>query len=215
LIDGETVVSPLFVPDIYCFKCISDLSLGTSVVYRLRKWVVQFTFLAFTSTQTDSKAMKKTLLKMLLNAITADLKKIQAAAQAAIEGATHEENRAEGNKDMRSTEASYLARGQAMRVEELTESVNRLHQMPFQTFDESTPVSAGALVCLENTSGQQLWYWVVTDGAGYELVYDDMVITTITPRSPLGRELVERFLDDEIDLFIGGRHEHFEIVEVI
>jgi transcription elongation GreA/GreB family factor len=158
---------------------------------------------------------KRKLLKSLIHAITADLKKIQVAAQASMEGAIHEENRAEGNKDMRSTEASYLARGQAMRVAELTESLNRLHQMPLQTFNENTPVSAGALVRLETTSGRHLWYWVVTHGAGYELVYNDMVITTITPRSPLGRELVERFLDDGIDLFIGGRHEHYEIVELI
>ena len=102
-----------------------------------------------------------------------------------------------------------------MRVEELTETLNRLHHMPLNSFNESTPVSAGALVRLENTSGQQLWYWVVTHGAGYELVYGDQVITTITPRSPLGRELVERFLDDGVDLFIGGRHEHYEIVEII
>ena len=48
------------------------------------------------------------------------------AARTTREGAIHEDSRAEGDKDMRSTEQSYLARGQAMRVEELAEQLQRL-----------------------------------------------------------------------------------------
>ena len=46
-----------------------------------------------------------------------------ARAVDAAEGATHEENRAEGDKDMRSTEASYVARGHAERTVQLEQAL--------------------------------------------------------------------------------------------
>ena len=158
---------------------------------------------------------KTNLLERLISAISTDLSRARAAADASKVGAIHEENRAEGSKDMRSTEASYLARGQAMRVEELEEALLRLSQMTLRIFGEDTPISAGAIVCLENQAGEERWYWLVSDGAGYSLTMDNTVITTITPRSPLGRELVERHLYDEIDLLRGDRQEQFEIIKLL
>ncbi|MBN2528801.1 MAG: transcription elongation factor GreAB [Deltaproteobacteria bacterium] len=158
---------------------------------------------------------KKKLLEQLIDVVTRDLEKARQAAMASAAGATHEENKAEGNKDMRSTEAAYLARGQTIRVEELEDTLSRLRFLPTRPFTQDTPISAGALVRLENENGDDRWYWLVTGAAGYELHHSSTVITTITPQSPLGKELVERHLDDEIDLVLAGRRQQFEIVELI
>ncbi|MBN2714442.1 MAG: GreA/GreB family elongation factor [Deltaproteobacteria bacterium] len=160
--------------------------------------------------------MDKTgLLEQLIALVTADLEKARQAAAASAAGATHEENRAEGSKDMRATEASYLARGQTLRVEELEETLNRVRFMPVAPFLANTPISAGALVSLEDEDGGTRHYWLVAGAAGYVLLYGDKSITTITPQSPLGKELLERRVTDEVDLTIGGRRRQFEIVAVL
>ena len=157
---------------------------------------------------------KKKLLTELTARVGEDLDKAILAAKASSEGAIHEENRAEGNKDMRSTEASYLARGQSMRVEELEDTLNRLGLMNVAPFGDDAPVSVGALVCLETEDGALNHYWLVTGAAGYELSHGDNTITTITPQSPLGKELVEKRVGDDVDLHIGGGHRQLEIVSI-
>ena len=62
---------------------------------------------------------KESLKRDLVRLLAADLETLERAQQAAIEGATHEEAKPENDKDTRALEASYLARGQAMRLEEL------------------------------------------------------------------------------------------------
>jgi len=56
---------------------------------------------------------KKSVRDALRASIAKALESMSEAARQTREGATHEESRAEGDKDMRSTEQSYLARGQA------------------------------------------------------------------------------------------------------
>src|SRR5690606_17653583 len=65
----------------------------------------------------DKQAVRDALRAALAKALEA----MAEAARQTREGAVHEESRAEGDKDMRSTEQSYLARGQAMRAEALAE----------------------------------------------------------------------------------------------
>ena len=53
---------------------------------------------------------KTQLLALLVERLTAELARVRGQAQREAEAATHEEARAEGDKDMRATEASYIAR---------------------------------------------------------------------------------------------------------
>ena len=64
---------------------------------------------------------KVEILKLLRERVSADLATMSAAQRAVVDGATHEENRPENDKDTRALEQSYLARGQAQRVVELQE----------------------------------------------------------------------------------------------
>jgi hypothetical protein len=69
---------------------------------------------------------KRRILDALLSEMTAEVNLLLAAAALAYEGATHEESKPENDKDTRALEASYLARGQANRVEEMNETITRL-----------------------------------------------------------------------------------------
>ena len=64
-------------------------------------------------------------------------------------GATHEESRAENDKDTRGLEASYLARGQAARVEETEEAVTRLSFLELGSFGPDDRIALSALVTVD------------------------------------------------------------------
>ena len=66
---------------------------------------------------------KHAVLQLILEKLAADLNVAQRAAQTAYETATHEENIAENKYDTLGLEASYLAAGQAKRVEEIRQSL--------------------------------------------------------------------------------------------
>lgn len=111
------------------------------------------------------------------------------AQRAAREGATHEEARAESDKDMRATEASYLARGQAARVEELREAATLLATLSPEELLPTEPARVGALVLVEEDEHESLWL-LAPLGAGIEVECDGRRVSVVSTRSPLGRSLL-------------------------
>lgn len=139
----------------------------------------------------------------LLASLRASLEAMAHAAAQTREGAVHEEARAEGDKDMRATEQSYLARGQAMRAEELAEQVHRLEATPLPRFGEGDAIAPGALVrALVEDEPRVLF--VVEQGGGTELEVAGTRVTVITPGSPVGRALVGRRVGEDLELRTRG-----------
>lgn len=143
---------------------------------------------------------KAELLKELRALVEADLSVITASQEEAQAGATHEENKAEGDKDMRSTEDSYLARGLAKRVTELRASVAKLTSLALRTFGEDAKISLTALVEAEAEDGEILRYFVAPVGGGIVLNEASAKVSVVTPLSPLGRALIGREVDDDVEI---------------
>src|SRR6185436_13389788 len=101
-------------------------------------------------------------------------------------GATHEEAKPENDKDTRALEQSYLARGQAIRVEELRGSLAQAQTMPIKPFPEGSRVSLGALVTADE-DGEELVFLLAPARGGTKL---DGGVQVVTPSSPLGRALL-------------------------
>lgn len=139
----------------------------------------------------------------LLAAMKSALEMTARAAEDARAGATHEENKSEGDKDMRATEQSYLARGQAIRAEELAEQTQRLEVMPLVAFGPSDPIGAGALVRLTVDEEPRVFF-VVPFGGGTELVVGGVKVTVVTPVSPVGQALVGRRAGEDFELMARG-----------
>jgi transcription elongation GreA/GreB family factor len=133
-----------------------------------------------------------------------ELTQSQQASQA---GATHAETRAEGPKDMRSTEASYLARGLARRVAELEETSARLATLGVSSFGSGDPAATTALIGLEDEAGNASIVFLVPAGAGEVLEVDGAVIRPVTPHSPVGRALVGRTVGEEVEVNLPGGRE--------
>ncbi len=129
-----------------------------------------------------------------------DLEVITASQSEAQAGAVHEENKAEGDKDMRSTEDSYLARGLAKRVTELRAAVSLLSSLALRTFTEESKVSLSALVMLEDDDGEVVHYFVAPAGGGMVLGGEACKVLVVTPASPLGKAILGRELDDDVEI---------------
>jgi hypothetical protein len=138
---------------------------------------------------------------------------VAAAQRRTQEGVTHEDNRPEGDKDMRSTEAAYVARGQAMRVRGLEDDLARVVGMTLRGFDADAPVALSALVELEGEAGKSLVF-VAPAGGGTRLDVGGATVLVVTPASPLGKALVGARRGDEVEVHKGGAVETVEILEV-
>uniref|UniRef100_UPI000F0225C8 transcription elongation factor GreAB n=2 Tax=Pseudomonas TaxID=286 RepID=UPI000F0225C8 len=132
---------------------------------------------------------KQDVLQRITEKLKVDLNIAQRAAQTAYEAATHEENIAENKYDTLGLEASYLAAGQARRVEEIRQSLKCYEAWSLKSFDESCGIQVGDLMTIENGAGQVQYLFLGPDAAGLKVQVDDQLITVITPHAPLGQQL--------------------------
>jgi transcription elongation GreA/GreB family factor len=141
---------------------------------------------------------KERLLKLVQEKARRDLETLEEAQRATAMGATHEENKAESDKDTRATEASYLARGQANRVRDLREGVALLHALRLVPHTDESPVRVGSLLELEENGVRQLCF-LLPASAGGDFTLNDCLVRTLSTRSPLGRVLLGRHLEEELE----------------
>ena len=159
--------------------------------------------------------MNKTAVHLLmLQKLEIDLDVLQRAAQTAYEAATHAENIAENKYDTLGLEASYLATGQARRVEEIRQALKNCRAMPL-AYDAASGIQIGALIQLEAENGSAQWLFLAPDAAGLKLEHGGQTVTVITPRSPLGAALLGKQLDDEVQINVGGAVQVFSVCETL
>jgi len=153
---------------------------------------------------------KQVILAALREQLEAELETMTRLAREAAEAAAHPENKPENDKDMRSTEASYVARGQAGRVEELASSLATLSSMDLEP---CTSVGAGALVTVKSKNITSL-YFVVPAAGGRKVRIDGVEITAITTSTPLGEALVGLSAGDEAEVDTPQGPREYEVVRV-
>ncbi|AZF15156.1 GreA/GreB family elongation factor [Pseudomonas sp. R3-18-08] len=156
---------------------------------------------------------KHAVLQLILEKLCADLDIAQRAAQTAYETATHEENIAENKYDTLGLEASYLAAGQAKRVEEIKQSLALCQNLQVRAYDDQRGIEVGTLLGLEDEHGRQQWLFLAPDAAGLKVEVVGQPVTVITPRSPLGKSLLGKRVEDEVDILVAGTRQHFTVTE--
>lgn len=156
---------------------------------------------------------KSKLLAALRAQLAAELARSKARAVDAAEGATHEENRAEGDKDMRSTEASYVARGHAERTVLLEQALVQLSTLELRDFGKNAAVATSALVELEQGT-QRVHYFLVPAAGGERLSFDGLEVHTLTPASPLGVALLGLSAGDEAEVSSPQGVRFYELLSV-
>lgn len=158
---------------------------------------------------------KTTLLQRIIATLEHDMEVLRQAAQTAYETATAEENIAENKYDTLGLEASYLATGQARRTAEIRQALLTYQQLVLRDYDPARGVQIGCLVTLEDEDGRQRLLFLGPEGAGLKIGEGDALVTVITPRAPLGQQLVGKKLDDEVSLVVNGVTQVQFIVAVV
>ncbi|KHL72243.1 elongation factor GreAB [Pseudomonas putida] len=143
---------------------------------------------------------KAILLTRIVAALETDMEVLRRAAQTAYETATAEENIAENKYDTLGLEASYLATGQARRTAEIRQALLIYQQLVLRDYDQARGIQIGSLVTLEDEAGVQRQVFLGPEAAGLKIGEGDALVTVITPRSPLGQQLIGKKVDDEVSL---------------
>jgi transcription elongation GreA/GreB family factor len=142
---------------------------------------------------------KAQLLQLLVDRVSAELARVRGQAQREAEGATHEEARAEGDKDTRATEASYIARGYAERALRLEQALTQLSRLQLRDCAKAGAIQASALLELDHDGNRSI-YFLVPAAGGEHLTLDSQQVQTLTPTSPLGRALLGLGVGDEAEV---------------
>jgi len=144
---------------------------------------------------------KREILKLLREHVAADLATMNAAQRTVVEGATHEENKPENDKDTRALEQSYLARGQAQRVVELQAELNQLKalELELRAFTGSTAIALGALIAIDDGDAV-VHYFIAPAGGGVRVSVEGVQVRVVTPQSPIARALLGKREGDDLEL---------------
>ncbi|WP_248796820.1 GreA/GreB family elongation factor [Pseudomonas sp. MWU13-2105] len=157
---------------------------------------------------------KHAVHQRLLELLEIDLDVLQRAAQTAYETATDEENVAENKYDTLGLEASYLATGQARRMEEIRQALKRCRELVLRPYDEQAGIQLGALLALEAGNGSEQWLFLAPDAAGLKVEAAGRLISVISPRSPLGGALLGKQDGDELTIQVSGVTQRYSIIRV-
>lgn len=135
---------------------------------------------------------KATLWNQLIEQVSLELEQAERAARDAADYATDDEAKAKSKWDTQGLEASYLAAGQAKKVGELRDAINKLREL--KTHLPVAPSSAreGCLVTVE-FNGEETPYLLVPAGGGIDIGKEHgEEIWTLTPPTPLGQRIIGR-----------------------
>ncbi|PWI32341.1 transcription elongation factor [Vibrio albus] len=137
------------------------------------------------------------------------------ATQRAVDAATDEETVPEHKYDTLALEASYLAHGQAVRVQECEEDIRQYQALPIKDFEENSKISLGALVKLIDEDDKEKYFFLGPCAGGVTFVFDSKDITIVTPKAPLGKAMLGKQIGDEIGFSIGSKAVCYEVDVII
>lgn len=157
---------------------------------------------------------KDAVCEALRAALERSLAMMVSAAQQTVQGVVHEDAKSEGDKDMRSTEQSYVARGQAMRAEDLAEQLQRFEVTKWRDYGDETPLGPGALVGVVVDGEEERMLFLVPYGGGTVLDVAGVTVTVVTPSSPVGAALVGKVVGDEFEQSARGKLREWSVEAV-
>ena len=139
---------------------------------------------------------KAAVLAALINQLEHTMLDAMNAAENARLLATHEQSKPETQYDTVGLEASYLAHGQSQRAADLKNALEDWKSLKSKQFDEESPISAGALVELLDSTSNQAIYLVGNFSGGIKII-QEQIITVISLSSPLGKAMRNKAIGDE------------------
>lgn len=152
----------------------------------------------------DQTMDKKVIVRKIIAALQVQLDAYTRAAHDAHAAATDPGSKAENKYDTRSLEASYLARGQALRVAEAEQTLNDFSAPSLLQDHSGKAALLGALVLLISQQ-EQHFYFIGPSAGGTEVESEGHQVLVITPSSPMGKQLLGKRQGEQFSLQIGNQ----------
>ncbi|AXY00501.1 transcription elongation factor [Vibrio alfacsensis] len=156
---------------------------------------------------------KPELVQIIIKHLEDKLQIAYASTQRAIDAATDEETVPEHKYDTLALEASYLAHGQAMRVQESEEELRQYRSLVIRDFSDSA-IAVGAYVELIDEHDNEKVFFVGPCSGGLTVQWQDKEVFVLTVQSPLGRALMRKEVGEEITVAIGDKTTCYEVVTI-
>ena len=157
---------------------------------------------------------KEEIHRCFVEQLAGELESITEAAKKNIATVSNEEHKAESKYDTFSLETSYLARGQAMRVEALRDALERLQVLPLKKLAADDPIQLSALVRMEANDGEKRTLFFGPSGAGEEIEADGETILIVTSAGPLGKAVLGKRAGESFRIRLGPLEQEFTIKSV-
>ena len=159
--------------------------------------------------------MNKTdIHRRLIEQVQAELETITVSAKKSFAAATSDEHRAESKYDTFKLESSFLSRGLAKRVEELTNALKSLQALPLVKLGAISPVQPSALVRLQDGDGTAMALFLGSDAGGETIDVNGEEISVVSSGSPLGQAVLDRRVGDTFAIQIGRFTHTFTVLSV-
>jgi hypothetical protein len=156
---------------------------------------------------------KKKLVEKILDKLADEMELYYKAAKASHEEATHEQNKAENKYDTRGLEAAYLAGGQAKQAAETELTIKEFRKLVLKPFGAKDPIDLSAVVELQSPA-ETNFYFIASRGGGIEVQVGKKQIFVITPKSPLGQQLMGKTAGEKLSIKLGPATEKYLIAAV-
>ena len=137
------------------------------------------------------------------------------SAERALITATAKESIAENKYDTFGLEASYLAQGQSKRVAECEADLVVFQQLITRAAIQESRVTLGVLIFLMDELSQQKILFLAPVAGGMKLRFQNYDVVVVTPAAPIGKALVGRKVDDEIELSLGSQKKEYTIIQIV
>ena len=156
----------------------------------------------------SSLPSRASVLSAFREMVREELDALERVSAVTREEVTSDETRSEGKYDTRSTEASYLARGQAWRIASLRQLAAWINALP-NTPPQSAVACIGSLVALE---GEEIEYMLLGPVGGSKI--DGCVVRLISPDSPVGSKVVGLQPGDDFEVKRPSGRAEFSVIEI-
>ncbi len=155
---------------------------------------------------------KQHLVQAIIEQLESKLLVAHSATQTAIDSATSEETVPEHKYDTLALEASYLAHGQAMRVQECEQELHQYKHLVLR--DITARVGLSSLVTVADIEDVEKQFFIGPCAGGLSVSFAGKDVYVLTQDSPLGKALLGSELDDDIELTVGSQQFCYCIINI-
>jgi transcription elongation GreA/GreB family factor len=142
---------------------------------------------------------KKYILHQLIIELQEEINDLKLSYERAKQASIDAPGRMQSRHDTTKVEAAWLANNFACALDKKMHDLMQTENI--NIINKSDKITVGCIVGLSNVSSDDIdYYFIIPCAGGHEICDNDIPISTITPKSPLGGVLIGKRLGDKIDI---------------